>query len=246
MAFLANRGGFTYVKPSGPPTLAAGTASGSLTNAAVYQYKVTYFTAYGETDGNTSAASFTATSTGSIALSAIPVSADTNTSGRRLYRTAGNGSTFLLLASLNDNTTTTYVDTIADGSLGAAIPALNSAHSNQKLDGIVKLVQPCIYSITDAITAHAGGGQSSAVPLVSEYNNVTVVANIGDSVVLPVVSANLIGMRIVVVNHGANSMNVFPAVGQDASAGANTAIAVAAAGGATFVCNTATTWAKFV
>lgn len=46
---------------------------------------------------------------------------------RKLYRTTGSGSTYLLLATISDNTTLTYTDNIADGSLGAAIPAVNNA-----------------------------------------------------------------------------------------------------------------------
>ena len=41
------------------------------------------------------------------------------------------------------------------------------------------------FSITDSITAFAGGGQGSAVVLTSAVNRVTTVATIADSVKLP-------------------------------------------------------------
>ena len=39
---------------------------------------------------------------------------------------AAGGSTYLLLATLADNTTTVYTDNVADASLGAAVPATNT------------------------------------------------------------------------------------------------------------------------
>lgn len=63
------------------------------------------------------------------------------------------------------------------------------------------------YSVTTGITAHAGGGQGSAVALVSEYNNVTVCATAGDSVLL---LPALIGRRQIVKNNGAKPLAVFP------------------------------------
>ena len=55
----------------------------------------------------------------SASLTSIPVSLDANITKRRIYRTAANGSTFKKVADLNDNTTTTYTDTLADASLGS-------------------------------------------------------------------------------------------------------------------------------
>jgi hypothetical protein len=64
---------------------------------------------------------------------------------------------------------------------------------------------------TDNITAHSGGGQANAVPLVTGLNRVTTGAT-GDSVVLP---PAIRGMEIVVANDIAgtsgNVINVFPA-----------------------------------
>lgn len=95
-------------------------------------------------------------------------------------------------------------------------------------------------SSVDGITAHAGGGQAAAVALAAMLNRVATVATAGDSVKLPP-SAN--GMQVVTVNAGANSMNVFPATGEQINAlGANTAFAVAAGKTATFYCATAGQW----
>jgi hypothetical protein len=61
-------------------------------------------------------------------------------------------------------------------------------------------------SATDALTANAGGGQGSALALTTEVNNVTVVASAADSVKLP---AAYPGLTIVLINTGANPMQVF-------------------------------------
>ncbi len=241
---FTTRGGHSVTKPSGPPTLAVGTSTGLLDTSAVYQYKVTYVSNFGETDGNTTAASVTTTSTASVELTAIPVSDDGNVIQRKIYRTVGGGSSFLLLATIADNLTTVYTDIIVDASLGAAIPTLNAAHTLQQLDGFTKMVKPTIFSLTTAIVAFATGGQASATLLTTEYNIIGTCATTADSVRLPEISTNLIGTRIVIANDGAASCNVYPFTGQNASAGTNTAVAVAAAARASFVAATASVWVK--
>jgi hypothetical protein len=56
-----------------------------------------------------------------VALSAIAVGSASVT-GRKIYRTAANASQLQLLATLGDNTTTTYTDAAADSALGANLP----------------------------------------------------------------------------------------------------------------------------
>lgn len=98
----------------------------------------------------------------------------------------------------------------------------------------------------DTITAHAGGGQANAVPIVSGLARITVVASAGDSVVLP---KSVRGMEVALVNDAAvNACNVFPAVGDSINALAvNTAFSLAAVNGAgagptVFYCYTAGVW----
>jgi hypothetical protein len=101
--------------------------------------------------------------------------------------------------------------------------------------------QSILESTADTLTAHAGGGQGSALALTSVINRVTNVATAGDSVKLP---ASQSGMTITVINAAAaNSMNVFPASGEAINAlGANVAFAVAANKTAYFTCATAGQW----
>ena len=67
-----------------------------------------------------------------------------------------------------------------------------------------------VKSVTNTITAYATGGQTSAVSLTSDINEVSVCASAGDSVKLP---AALAGMEKVVINHGAAALDLFPVSG---------------------------------
>lgn len=111
--------------PSSAPTL--GLLSGSALGIGVYKYVVT-FSKQGQTgESNVSPAGTITTTSGnqSVALTNIPTG-PVGTIARKLYRTVSGGSAYLLLATLADNTTTTYTDTVADGSLGAASPSTNT------------------------------------------------------------------------------------------------------------------------
>jgi hypothetical protein len=95
----------------------------------------------------------------------------------------------------------------------------------------------------DNVTAHAGGGQALGVPITTPLVRVTIVATAGDSVTLP---KAIRGMEIAIANDAAaNSMNVFPAVGESINAlGANAAFAevVSATGPTIFFCFTNGSW----
>lgn len=91
------------------------------------------------------------------------------------------------------------------------------------LTGIVAL-----NNIVAGITAHAGGGQASAVALAGLVNSVDTVATAADSVALPAPTVK--GQAVVVLNNTANSMQVFGS-GTDTINGVATATGVAQAAG---------------
>lgn len=105
--------------PGSAPTLAL--AAGTSLGIGVYKYEVTFQSPDGETLPGTSATITTTSGNQVVSLTAIPTG-PTGTTGRKIYRTAVGGSAFLLVTTIADNTTTTYTDTTADGSLGAAVP----------------------------------------------------------------------------------------------------------------------------
>ena len=99
-------------------------------------------------------------------------------------------------------------------------------------------------SISLGLTADVGSAQGGQ-PLVSSFNVISVCGNAGDSVTLPASFAA--GTVIFIKNNGANSADVFPAAGDDCGAGANTAVALAAAKGIAYIATVDNaTWANLV
>lgn len=114
--------------PSAPTAaLAAVPVAGNVDNGA-HRYLVTYVTADGETQAGVVSSAVTIadkTVNGQVAVSSIPLGGASVTA-RKLYRTAAGGTTYMLLATIADNTTTSYTDNIADSSLGAGAPMTNT------------------------------------------------------------------------------------------------------------------------
>jgi hypothetical protein len=105
-----------YQKTDEGALVATPSGEGSLTG--IYSYKVVYVSKYGHlSNAGPASVSVTAASHGQIDLTRIPVSPDTQVTARRIYRTVGNGSVWLYLDEILDNTSTTYTDIVADGSL---------------------------------------------------------------------------------------------------------------------------------
>lgn len=92
------------------------------------------------------------------------------------------------------------------------------------------------------LTAHVGSSQGDGV-ITATYNVYSTVANVGDAATLPATS--VVGDKIYIKNDGANSMDVFPASGDDAGAGTDTAVAIANGVGAMFMATVAdATWTQ--
>lgn len=100
------------------PTMALVTTAGNVDVGAHY-YKVTYTTAVGETREAQSAASITTDASHKQVTVTIPVSTDTRVTGRKIYRTKAGDLDYVeyLLATIANNTATSYTDNIADASL---------------------------------------------------------------------------------------------------------------------------------
>ena len=116
--------GSQYLPPITAPVLA--TVAGTGLSIGVYQYLVTFLTQGGETPAGPVGSIPTASGSQRVVLSNIPIApsqpmqpgvATNNVIGRNIYRTLAGGSTFFYLASLPDDTTTTYNDSNADSVL---------------------------------------------------------------------------------------------------------------------------------
>lgn len=123
----------------GAPTaaLASPAAAGNVENGA-HSYKVTFLAGATTTEGGTKSTPVTVVDknvNGKVQLTAIPISSDSTVTSRKIYRTIANAdpdvaANYLLLTTISDNTTTTFLDNVADGSLGAAAPTTNNTISD--------------------------------------------------------------------------------------------------------------------
>jgi hypothetical protein len=101
--------------PNAVPTLALG-AAGVLTGG--YYYSISYYTANGETT-RTEKSALISPSSQKVELSNIGKSADPEVIGRKIYRTAAGGPSYVqyLVHTITNNVDTTYSDNNADNTL---------------------------------------------------------------------------------------------------------------------------------
>src|SRR5258706_8332559 len=82
-----------------------------------------------------------------------------------------------------------------------------AATSGQIINIKREILSEFIYeSFADGVVAFAGGGQAGATPITTEIARITVVANTGDSILLPLAAP---GLTLMVVNHGGKPMQTF-------------------------------------
>lgn len=101
-----------------------------------------------------------------------------------------------------------------------------------------------VYPNRQGVVAAAGGGQTNATVLNIGINVVSTAATAGDSVKLPL---DVSSQTVIIVNRGANSINVFPQLGDRINnLAVNASFAVAAGTQVFFVGVDSTAWATFV
>lgn len=108
--------------------------------------------------------------------------------------------------------------------------------SNRAVD--VHLSGIIYHGVTAGITASATQTQGQQ-PLTTEINEVSTVGTTNDVVTLPTAAA---GAKCTVINNGANTMQIFPASGDNLGAGVDTAATLAAGSNVTYVAYDATNW----
>lgn len=118
----------TAVSGPGGTMATASTTGGSMTSSTTYVYTVTFLTAAGESPGSVLSSAVMGASDTKVNLSTIPTSADARVTGRKLYRSNPGGGAWFVLATISDNSTTTYADTAADSSLTAGSPGANTSN----------------------------------------------------------------------------------------------------------------------
>jgi len=93
-------------------------------------------------------------------------------------------------------------------------------------------------SVTAGVTAAVGSAQGDG-PITTDIVQISTCANAGDAVTLPTAVA---GLRVTIINNGAEACDVFPASGDNLGAGVNTAAALAAGVNRTYQAYDATNW----
>lgn len=116
-------------------------------NNGTHKYSVTYTTTIGETFLGTVSNTITVVDNatdGQVNLTSIPTgTAGQGVTGRKIYRTKAGGTTYFLLTTIADITTTTYTDNTADASLGADDASARDAttqgwiYSNSQKSGFI-------------------------------------------------------------------------------------------------------------
>jgi hypothetical protein len=130
----------------------------------LYNYRITYVTAIGETGVGTLASVTTDANNRSVQISNIPISTNPKVTSRRIYRTGVNQTTDRgnLLTTIANNTATTFLDTIPDSSLSGDSWAGYKSNTTSKfisLNGVRSLV---VDPNTTALGVGAGGSFTSA------------------------------------------------------------------------------------
>jgi hypothetical protein len=106
---------------------AAINATAGNVNGVNYEYTVTFVTDTGETEPVCGSNTVSPTNQ-KVDLSTIPVSTDSKVTKRRIYRQVSGIDAIYkkLVGEIDNNIDTTFLDNIADGSLGVALPRVNN------------------------------------------------------------------------------------------------------------------------
>ncbi len=94
------------------------------------------------------------------------------------------------------------------------------------------------YTVAPAIVASTVQSQG-CMALAAQVNIITTCANTDDTVTLPAAEA---GLLCIIVNAGAETLQIFPASGDNLGAGANTSTTLAAASNVMFISYDGTNW----
>lgn len=132
--------------PASALTLTTSTASALIT-AGTYQYKYTFASEHGESNGSPSG-SVTLAANGQIAVSAADRGPN-KVLRRNVYRTSNGGSTFYLNHTIEDNTTASYTDTMGDTTLLAQAAFDEADRSTPYAFSVVRWHQNRLWGLID-------------------------------------------------------------------------------------------------
>lgn len=128
--------------PEITPTTATA-VSGTELGVGTYYYRVSYLTDLGETGASDYITATTTSGNQQIQLDNLPISSDNRVTGRNIYRgKLGDSSSYgVVVATIADNTTTTYTDNYADSNITGSVldrrvfDRPNTTHNYITVDG---------------------------------------------------------------------------------------------------------------
>ncbi len=111
--------GLNFNRVLRPPNLTGVPVAGLDLNIGVYYYRISYYTALGETETNNTPTTITTTAGNQDVNLILPVSSDYRVIGRKIYRTKVTGpqANDYLLATIANNTQVNYLDNTPDSGL---------------------------------------------------------------------------------------------------------------------------------
>lgn len=107
-----------------------------------------------------------------------------------------------------------------------------------KITGFPQLTTRFRRSATSGITASTTQTQGEG-PLTTDINEISTVANANDTITLPTALA---GSETVVINNGANALQIFPASGDDLGDGVDVSTSLASGSNIVFIALDDTNW----
>ena len=130
-----------------------------------------------------------------------------------------------------------------DNALGAAVWKVTTEGGAAVYDSIIindnsTVGGHRIHSVTAGITADVGSAQGGN-PITTDINEISICATAGDSITLPIAVA---GLRITIINNGAEAADVFPASDDNLGAGVDTAASLAAGSNITYASYNTVNW----
>jgi len=143
-----------------PNTLLATVQLGVGVDFGNHNYAVTFVTAAGETTPSSPVTVNTFALNAQVNLTSIPTNTNTTitVTARNIYRSKANLTALLLLHTLADNTTTTWLDTAADATLGVAAPTVNTVSLGGALIDVGLSGQYLYVYAGDGTAARVAGG----------------------------------------------------------------------------------------
>jgi len=148
-------------------------------DAGTHYYRISYNNESGETKLSSASNLVTTDATHKqVDLTAIPVSTSGSVTARKIYRTKAGGSSYYLLTTIADNTTTIYTDNIADASLtgeSVSTDKENNSFGKIKIDGIACASFGQVNTFLGQVSgaANVGGIENTAIGVYSLYKNIS-------------------------------------------------------------------------